>query len=577
MQASPITIQPVSPSRGEIGKVQAPQSEQVAQSDRSLTAGSEDTIFSNSFEETFAQSTQQLADTATPELEGHAAEENDLTNGSEGEGTPVETTATNPPQQLKGKTALEKTEPALNAAGTAAVQTNRDGHPAEQDLLQSQVAVSTISNSSEAKSTQGSGLQHAMAAVQQLSALPGTAATQIGNIPAKVLESMQLAEPGTTGAAGQFFDRQIQATVQNEAKRSAVLPTDTSGLKSASLHLQTLQAPGASTHPPATGTPVIVHSASPAAPIKTTPSLDNGNGQKTTRADATNTPNKAPDLVKPPQVQATSSGTTAGRIEAASRQTAVSNRVIANHLTQDSKIVLRPSAQTVNAEIPVERTSLTDAPRANVTPQDVIKPVHLGTGQAPKASVLSAPNLAFIRTTSEIHAYTGTTSKEALDVGEALFTTSRSEGAIPQTTTTQALARAELPPQTLRQISEILTQMPSRPVEITLSPEELGRLRMTVRVSEGAVAINMVAERPETLELLRRHIDHLNEEFRDLGFEDITFSFAGEGGSAPDSDTEDTVTLNLSDNDTADINPDLQPHPQIQTPAQLSAGLDLRL
>lgn len=41
----------------------------------------------------------------------------------------------------------------------------------------------------------------------------------------------------------------------------------------------------------------------------------------------------------------------------------------------------------------------------------------------------------------------------------------------------------------------------------------------------------ILADRPETQELMRRHIDVLAQEFRSLGYERISFSFNAEGQS----------------------------------------------
>ena len=68
-------------------------------------------------------------------------------------------------------------------------------------------------------------------------------------------------------------------------------------------------------------------------------------------------------------------------------------------------------------------------------------------------------------------------------------------------------------------------------VEIRLQPEELGRVRLTMTPSEAGVSVQVTAERPETLELLRRHIDMLAADLGDRGFSNLDFSF-GTGGSA---------------------------------------------
>lgn len=74
------------------------------------------------------------------------------------------------------------------------------------------------------------------------------------------------------------------------------------------------------------------------------------------------------------------------------------------------------------------------------------------------------------------------------------------------------------------------------PVTVTLSPEELGILRFEMHGRGEAIHVALVVERPETLDLLRRHAEQLAGEFRQAGFAGASFSFsggqAGAGGGA---------------------------------------------
>lgn len=84
--------------------------------------------------------------------------------------------------------------------------------------------------------------------------------------------------------------------------------------------------------------------------------------------------------------------------------------------------------------------------------------------------------------------------------------------------------------QVAAQIAEIARPMPDRPVEVALNPEELGRVRISFATENGALHVTLSAERPETLDLMRRHIDALAQELRQAGYRDLGFSF-GSGGS----------------------------------------------
>lgn len=74
-------------------------------------------------------------------------------------------------------------------------------------------------------------------------------------------------------------------------------------------------------------------------------------------------------------------------------------------------------------------------------------------------------------------------------------------------------------------------------VELTLSPVELGRVEITLQSRDGGMSVSLAAERPETLELLRRHIDLLAADMRQLGMTDLSFSF-GRGSSGAPADEE---------------------------------------
>ncbi|MGO4851649.1 flagellar hook-length control protein FliK [Phaeovulum sp. W22_SRMD_FR3] len=83
------------------------------------------------------------------------------------------------------------------------------------------------------------------------------------------------------------------------------------------------------------------------------------------------------------------------------------------------------------------------------------------------------------------------------------------------------------------QIAGALSSLPDRPVELALSPEELGKVRLTLSHGhDGGISVAVQAERPETLDLMRRNIDQLASDFRDMGYSSIDFSFSG-GQNSP--------------------------------------------
>ncbi|GAB4260395.1 MAG: hypothetical protein Kow0013_03940 [Pararhodobacter sp.] len=79
------------------------------------------------------------------------------------------------------------------------------------------------------------------------------------------------------------------------------------------------------------------------------------------------------------------------------------------------------------------------------------------------------------------------------------------------------------------QIVARISTEPSGSFEIALQPEELGRVTLHLQKSEHGSIMTVQAERPETLDLLRRNIAQLEQDLRGMGHESLSFRFAGGG------------------------------------------------
>lgn len=140
-------------------------------------------------------------------------------------------------------------------------------------------------------------------------------------------------------------------------------------------------------------------------------------------------------------------------------------------------------------------------------------------------------------------------------------------------TPVQGTVSAGTSPETARQVAtQIATAVTSnqgKTTDIALNPEELGRVKLSITASDGAITLNVLAERPETQDLLRRHMDLLAQEFRQLGYTSISFSF---GEQTDDARSETS-------------RPDTPPETEVQDPSetptivpeQTRSGLDLRI
>ena len=111
--------------------------------------------------------------------------------------------------------------------------------------------------------------------------------------------------------------------------------------------------------------------------------------------------------------------------------------------------------------------------------------------------------------------------------------------------------RADVAPYVARQLGEVAAQAIHRPVEIALSPQELGRVRMSIVAEDGTITINIIAERADTLDLMRRHIDQLGQSFRNMGYDQINFAF-GQGAQQGEGKRDESPD-NFADNDAGDF------------------------
>ncbi|WP_417605348.1 flagellar hook-length control protein FliK [Primorskyibacter flagellatus] len=110
--------------------------------------------------------------------------------------------------------------------------------------------------------------------------------------------------------------------------------------------------------------------------------------------------------------------------------------------------------------------------------------------------------------------------------GEGPYTTPIQE--LGRKAATQAMYRPE---NITRQIVEAIHRAADNRVEIRLNPDELGRVQIQMTTTEAGIVMSVISERPETTELLRRHIDLLAQEFEGMGYSEMEFTFNDERAS----------------------------------------------
>jgi len=126
-----------------------------------------------------------------------------------------------------------------------------------------------------------------------------------------------------------------------------------------------------------------------------------------------------------------------------------------------------------------------------------------------------------------------------------------------------------------QQLVEAMPRASDRAIEVALNPEELGRVRMSISPQDGGIMISIAAERPETLDLMRRHIDQLAQEYQRLGYDSVAFNFEQEGADTSDGrGNTQTPTGDILDGagDTDDV---AQTRQQLADPSR--DGLDIRI
>jgi flagellar hook-length control protein FliK len=138
---------------------------------------------------------------------------------------------------------------------------------------------------------------------------------------------------------------------------------------------------------------------------------------------------------------------------------------------------------------------------------------------------------------------------------------------------TSATHRSELPRMVASQMAEAFAAKGEQKVEVSLNPQELGKVSMRVVTSETGITMVIQTERPETGDLMRRHIHELAEEFRQMGYEDISFEFSG--GQADGGQSQDQSAGGSANADSLHMTEVAEP--AVQNLQLGAAGLDMRV
>ncbi|RRH67611.1 flagellar hook-length control protein FliK [Falsigemmobacter faecalis] len=94
---------------------------------------------------------------------------------------------------------------------------------------------------------------------------------------------------------------------------------------------------------------------------------------------------------------------------------------------------------------------------------------------------------------------------------------------------------AKPPPGLPDQVLTALRKLENDAIELQLDPPELGGVRIVIRTDGELAHVRLAADRPETMDLLRRSRSDLEEGLNGQGFSQVSFSFdrTGNGGNGP--------------------------------------------
>ncbi len=180
---------------------------------------------------------------------------------------------------------------------------------------------------------------------------------------------------------------------------------------------------------------------------------------------------------------------------------------------------LLPSEEAADANLELARDRLSDRPiqqaaATNPVPQMVQYAVQQHRMQVQNQARTKAETAERVAQMVETTGFAA--PAEIVGLSQLL-----TEATLKQTkSNTQNIAR-----RVSEQLGDAFATTGEKKVEVLLNPKELGRVEMQVETTETGVKITIDAERPETSDLMREHIDQLKKEFQQMGFTEVRFEF----------------------------------------------------
>lgn len=154
-----------------------------------------------------------------------------------------------------------------------------------------------------------------------------------------------------------------------------------------------------------------------------------------------------------------------------------------------------------------------NAAKSNMQSSTEIPPAELAKGAETLPQLTTAASIEDARDTS---ALTGLVGDRQLQATVAPLPDAK-QGIFPHAARTVE-----------HQIAVAISNGTDGTTELVLSPEELGRVSITLKSTDTTMTVTILSDRPETQDLMRRHIDSLTQELRMMGFRNVDFHFGSD-------------------------------------------------
>lgn len=250
----------------------------------------------------------------------------------------------------------------------------------------------------------------------------------------------------------------------------------------------------------------------------------------------------------------------------------VAQKDLANRPDTSVIAIHTTTTQAKDRSVQIDAVPADKAPDANPTAVQPQKPAQTVPPGAVGISVAQLQLSATARQRDAEQAVKVDTGEPIAALGEEPVLQSARDSAAPLSAPAQA-ARAEVARAIAGQMAAAIQARPgSGAIEIALNPEELGRVSIVMNGRDDGFHLTIAAERPETLDLMRRHIAVLSEEFQKLGYGDLSFDL----GNSSDSQQNplDHQQANSVDLTPQDHGAQAAPFPKNTAPGR---GIDMRL